>query len=313
MCSSTAGVVSVPASLVKALRMSTGAGILDCKNALEAANLDLDQAIEILRKKGVASASKLSSRNASQGVISIALDKDLRAASMIKLNAETDFVVRNELFQTLAKKLSNAFLSSRSEFLPEFEQSELKKIPLEESKGSALEAVEEVIATVKENIKLEYAKTISIEKGKNGVISSYVHNQMQENVGEMVALVGLESEADVTELRKLGDRLAMHAVAAGPQFISIEDAPEALIEKEKRIARESVDSATKQPEHVIERIIEGKLNKALKEFCLMEQEFALGDVEGVKVKKLTIAKLIQDHEIKFGHPIKVTSLLNFRS
>ena len=216
----------VTASLVKELREKTGVGMMDCKTALKENNGDIEASIDWLRTKGIAKAAKKEGRIASEGLI--AVEKIDNTASIIEVNSETDFVARNEDFQNVVKKLS--ILSIKSNNLEELLDKELDNENIK-----VKDYITEMIASIGENINLRRIDKISIS---NGVISSYIHNQVIEGMGKIGVLVGLESEADNDQLEDLGKKIAMHIAATNPISVSIEDIPLDVLEREKNILAE---------------------------------------------------------------------------
>ena len=252
----------VTASLVKELREKTGVGMMDCKTALKENHGDIEASIDWLRTKGIAKAAKKEGRIASEGLI--AVEKIDNIASIIEVNSETDFVAMNEDFQNVVKKLS--ILSTKSNNLEELLEKEL-----EDKDIKVKDYLTEMIASIGENINLRRIDKISIT---NGVISSYIHNQVTEGMGKIGVLVALESEADNNHLEGLGKKIAMHIAATNPISISIEDIPADLLEREKSILNEEARS-TGKPEEIIEKMTEGRLKKYYQESVLLEQIFVV--------------------------------------
>ena len=252
----------VTASLVKELREKTGVGMMDCKTALKENNGDIEASIDWLRTKGIAKAAKKEGRIASEGLI--AVEKIDNIASIIEVNSETDFVAMNEDFQNVVKKLS--VLSTKSNNLEDLLEKEL-----EDKDIKVKDYITEMIASIGENINLRRIDKISVT---NGVISSYIHNQVTEGMGKIGVLVALESEADNNHLEDLGKKIAMHIAATNPISISIEDMPADLIEREKNILAEEARSSGK-PEEIIEKMTEGRLKKYYQESVLLEQIFVV--------------------------------------
>ncbi len=252
----------VTASLVKELREKTGVGMMDCKTALKENNGDIEASIDWLRTKGIAKAAKKEGRIASEGLI--AVEKIDNIASIIEVNCETDFVARNEDFQNVVKKLS--ILSIKSNNLEDLLDKELdnKNIKVKDY-------ITEMIASIGENINLRRIDKISIS---NGVISSYIHNQVIEGMGKIGVLVGLESEANNDQLEDLGKKIAMHIAATNPISVSIEDIPADVLEREKNILAEEARASGK-PEEIIEKMTEGRLKKYYQESVLLEQIFVV--------------------------------------
>ncbi|MDC0247261.1 translation elongation factor Ts [OCS116 cluster bacterium] len=252
----------VTASLVKELREKTGVGMMDCKTALKENNGDIEASIDWLRTKGIAKAAKKEGRIASEGLI--AVEKIDNIASIIEVNSETDFVAMNEDFQNVVKKLS--ILSTKSNNLEDLLEKEL-----EDKDIKVKDYITEMIASIGENINLRRIDKISVT---NGVISSYIHNQVTEGMGKIGVLVALESEADNNHLEDLGKKIAMHIAATNPISISVEDIPLDLLEREKNILAEEARS-TGKPEEIIEKMTEGRLKKYYQESVLLEQIFVV--------------------------------------
>ena len=252
----------VTASLVKELREKTGVGMMDCKTALKENNADIEASIDWLRTKGIAKAAKKEGRIASEGLI--AVEKIDNIASIIEVNSETDFVARNEDFQNVVKKLS--ILSTKSNNLEDLLEKEI-----DDKDIKVKDYITEMIASIGENINLRRIDKISVT---NGVISSYIHNQIIEGMGKIGVLVGLESEADNDQLEDLGKKIAMHIAATNPISINIEDIPLDLLEREKSILSEEARSSGK-PEEIIEKMTEGRLKKYYQESVLLEQIFVV--------------------------------------
>jgi len=252
----------ITASLVKELREKTGVGMMDCKTALKENNGDIEASIDWLRTKGIAKAAKKEGRIASEGLI--AIEKIDNIASIIEVNSETDFVAMNEDFQNVVKKLS--VLSTKSNNLEDLLEKEL-----EDKDIKVKDYITEMIASIGENINLRRIDKISVT---NGVISSYIHNQVTEGMGKIGVLVALESEADNNHLEDLGKKIAMHIAATNPISISIENMPLDLLEREKSILAEEARS-TGKPEEIIEKMTEGRLKKYYQESVLLEQIFVV--------------------------------------
>ena len=252
----------VTASLVKELREKTGVGMMDCKTALKENNGDIEASIDWLRTKGIAKAAKKEGRIASEGLI--AVEKIDNIASIIEVNSETDFVARNEDFQNVVKKLS--ILSIKSTNLEDLLDKEL-----DDKDVKVKDYITEMIASIGENINLRRIDKISIS---NGVISSYIHNQVIEGMGKIGVLVGLESEANNDQLEDLGKKIAMHIAATNPISVSIEDIPADVLEREKNILAEEARASGK-PEEIIEKMTEGRLKKYYQESVLLEQIFVV--------------------------------------
>ena len=252
----------ITANLVKQLREKTGVGMMDCKTALKENNGDIEASIDWLRTKGIAKASKKEGRIASEGLISLILEENL--AVIVEINTETDFVARNEDFQRIVETLTKISLLSE-----DLEDMKSKKIKGKEL--SVEDFIMEAVTTIGEKINLRRMK--KIEKG-NGLIVSYVHNQVCEGMGKIGVLVSLESNSDSEKLKDLGKKIAMHIAATNPVSIYINEIPEEILKREKKVLSEEARSSGK-PEDIVEKITEGRLRKFYEENVLLEQTFII--------------------------------------
>ena len=276
----------ITSAMVKELREKTGVGMMDCKLALKENSGNIEASIDWLRTKGIAKAAKKEGRVASEGLISI--ENNGNVASVIEVNSETDFVARNEDFQKVVKKLSA--LSLESENLDE-----LIKKQVDERNISVKDYITEMIASIGENINLRRLSKISLKN--NGIISSYIHNQVIEGMGKIGVVVALESEADKSILEDLGKKIAMHIAATNPISISIDEIPEDVLIREKNILSEEARASGK-PEEIIEKMTEGRLKKYYQESVLLEQIFV---VDG----ESKISDILNSIE----NPVKITSFV----
>ena len=276
----------ITSAMVKELREKTGVGMMDCKLALKENSGNIEASIDWLRTKGIAKAAKKEGRVASEGLISI--ENNGNVASVIEVNSETDFVARNEDFQKVVKKLSA--LSLESENLDE-----LIKKQVDERNISVKDYITEMIASIGENINLRRLSKISLKN--NGIISSYIHNQVIEGMGKIGVVVALESEADKSILEDLGKKIAMHIAATNPISISIDEIPEDVLTREKNILSEEARASGK-PEEIIEKMTEGRLKKYYQESVLLEQIFV---VDG----ESKVSDILNSIE----NPVKITSFV----
>jgi len=289
----------IPMELVKKLREMTGAGMLDCKKALEEANGDIEKAKEILRKKGLAKAAKKASRETKEGLI-VALGDENKGV-LLELNCETDFVARNELFQSYAKKIAELIAREdkfRDVGLGDVE--ELKKTEIEEGKDVDT-FVKEAIAKIGENIQIKrFARFDAPEE--NRVVATYIHPP-----GRIGAMVEVECEpaelCQKPEVKELIKDILLQIAAMRPEYLTPEEIPAEIIQKEKEIYIEQARREGK-PEHILERIAEGKLKKFYQEKVLLHQPF-------IKEEKKSIAKLIEEVAKKAGGNIKVKRFVRF--
>ena len=278
---------NITASLVKELRDKTGAGMMDCKNALNENNGNIENSIDWLRTKGLAKAAKKSGRTASEGLIAISSSNEY--TSIIEVNSETDFVARNETFQEVTKKISN--LSLLSEDLES-----LNNEIIEEKGISVQDYVTEMISSIGENINLRRVKRFN---SSDSFITSYIHGQVSEGLGKIGVLVHLKSNLNENLLSDIGKKIAMHIAATNPISISIDDIPSDVLRREKNILIDEARDSGK-PENIIEKMIEGRLKKFYQESVLLEQTFVI-DGEN-KVSEFLNS---------FDYPIKLNNFVRF--
>jgi elongation factor Ts len=280
---------NITASMVKELRDKTQAGMMDCKAALMETGGDSEAAVDWLRKKGLSKAAKKAGRVAAEGLIGSALNAN--KGVLVEVNAETDFVARNDLFQGLVKMIANVALDAG----PDVE----KILAARVGDRTIADAISETIAKIGENMTLRRAAGISVGKG---VVSSYMHNSPEEGLGRIGVIVSLESTGKTDELKAFGRMVAMHVAAANPQAIDPSGLDAATIEREKGVLAAKAEG---KPANVVEKIVESGLKTYYKEVCLLEQGYALA--EG----KISVAQAVKEAEAKVGGPIKVTGFVRY--
>ena len=251
------------ASDVKALREKTGAGMMDAKKALEAADGDTEAAVDALRAKGLATAQKKSSRTAAEGLVGVTVNGTRGVA--VEVNSETDFVAKNDMFQDFVRKTTDVALAQDSDDI------EALKAAAYPDGGSVSDKLTDNVATIGENQQVRRMKSVMVG---NGVIVPYMHNAQAPNLGKIGVLVALESEAGADVLEPLGKQLAMHIAAAFPQGLTADDLDADIIERERKIAAEKAAESGK-PENVQEKIVEGAVKKYAKENALLSQVFVM--------------------------------------
>ncbi len=284
--------VDIKASEVKVLRDRTGAGMMDCKKALVACEGDIEKSIDWLRKKGLSVAAKKSGRVAAEGLIGVYVDG--LKGTILEVNAETDFVARNDLFQ----KYVNTTVKLACEKGSNLEGLKLEKYP--ESDRSVADELTNLIAIIGENMSLRRIAHLSV---KEGVIASYVHNKISDGLGKIGILVGLESTADKAKLTELGKKIAMHIAATSPKSVNIDDLDKTLVEREKEIVTEQARNLGKK-EEFIPKIVEGRLYKFYGEVVLMEQIFVMDGETKIK-------DIISSAEKDLGAQIKIIGFEKF--
>jgi elongation factor Ts len=248
--------MAISAQAVKELRNKTGAGMMDCQRALSEAGGDLDEAVRILRKKGLAAAARKAGRAAKEGLVVIAVTPDRDRAGMVELNCETDFVARTEQYQAFAQALADQVAEDQVTDVERVKATRYVGDPLH----TVAEAIAAQIATIGENILLSRAG--AMRAGEAMQVGSYLHMG-----GKIGVLVEMSDTADETTLKDV----AMHIAATDPRFVSKQSVPDGVINEEKEIARAQVPPG--KPESVVEKIVEGKVAKFLEQVCLLDQPF----------------------------------------
>ncbi|MCC3306112.1 translation elongation factor Ts [Sneathiella sp. HT1-7] len=283
---------AITAGLVKELRTRSGAGMMDCKKALKETDGDMDAAIDWLRTKGLATAAKKSGRVAAEGLVGVAASGT--SGAVVEVNAETDFVGRNEDFQ----KLVSGIAAIAAEKGGDIDQIKAETFP---GGSDTVEAkLTDAIATIGENMALRRAAQLSV---KNGVVATYVHNSVADGLGKIGILVALESEGDTAALATLGKQIAMHVAATSPQSISVADLDPAAVERERAVLSQQARESGK-PEEIIAKMVEGRLSKFYKDVVLLEQTFVIDGENSVKAAIENVAKEI-------GSPIEVTGMVRY--
>jgi elongation factor Ts len=281
----------ITAALVKELRNITGAGMMDCKRALNENNADIELSIDWLRSQGLAAAAKKSGRAASEGLVGV-ITADNKGA-IIELNSETDFVARNELFQEFAATICKIALNGDGDI-------ETLKASRYLEEGTVADMLTHQIATIGENMDLRRSSIIEVQ---SGVVVSYMHNAVTEGLGKIGVLIGLESSADKAELIALGKQLAMHVAAANPLALNRDSVNQSDIDREKAILMEQARDSGK-PEEIIEKMVEGRLRKYYSEICLLEQAFVIDP-------DITVEKAVEASAAKASAPIKISNYIRF--
>jgi elongation factor Ts len=249
----------ITAALVKELREQTGAGMMDCKKALVEADGNLQDAIDWLRKKGLSAAAKKSGRVAAEGLVGVASAPN--RAAMVEINAETDFVARNESFQNLVSTIAAIVLD---------EGDDIEKVKAAAFPGTGRTVAEEIthlIATIGENMIFRRAKRLTVS---SGVVATYVHGALKPGLGKIGVLVALEAPSELEGLEQLGRQIGMHVTAARPDALDIDAVDPAALERERNVLSEQARASGK-PEPIIEKMVEGRIRKYYEEVVLLEQ------------------------------------------
>jgi elongation factor Ts len=281
---------NITALMVKELRERTGAGMMDCKAALQETGGEMEQAVDLLRKRGLAKAAKKAGRVAAEGLIGLVSDGS--KGVVVEVNSETDFVARNELFQGLVKMIANVALTVG----PDVEKIKAAKV----GSLTIADAIADTIAKIGENMSLRRASLLSVG---TGVIGSYVHNAVDEGLGKIGVIVALESAGKADELKRFGRMLAMHVAASNPQAIDPSGLDPDTVRREKEVLADKYKAQGK-PANVIDKIVESGLKTFYKEVCLLDQAF-------IHEPDKSVSQAVKEAEGKVGGPIKIKGFVRY--
>ena len=281
---------NISAQMVKELRESTGAGMMDCKAALGENDGNMEAAVDWLRKKGLAKAAKKAGRVAAEGLTGAVVKG--KKGVVVEVNSETDFVARNDLFQGLVKMAADVALDVGADV----EKIKAAKV----GSITVADAIADTVAKIGENMTLRRAASLSVGQG---VVSSYVHGAVIDGLGKMSVIVALESTGDADELSRIGRQVAMHVAASNPQAIDSSGLDPAVVNRERDVLADKAKAQGK-PANVVDKIVESGLKTFYKEVCLLEQPFVHDD-------KKSVAQALKEAEGKVGAPIKVTGFVRF--
>jgi elongation factor Ts len=279
----------ITAGLVKELREKSGAGMMDCKRALQENSGDIELAIDWLRTKGLSKAAKKADRVAAEGLVAIALRPSGAGmtGAVIELNAETDFVSRNELFQNAARKTAQVALDTDGSV-------EAINAAKTADGETVAESITNLVATIGENMLVRRAARFEVE---TGAIAAYVHNAAAPDIGRIGVLVALEGAGDQAKLQELGRKIAMHVAATAPLSLSTSDLDPEAVERERAIFTEQALESGK-PANVVEKMVEGRIRKFYEEVVLLKQSFVMNPDQ-------TIEQLVAETGKTLGAPIAV--------
>ncbi|MFT6332858.1 MAG: elongation factor Ts [Lentimonas sp.] len=259
-------------ALIKKLRETTGCGIADCNKALKENKDNFDQSVDWLRKKGLSAAVKKGGRITSEGTVSILIEG--QKAAILEINSETDFVARNDKFQSFVRNVTSASINANSNI------ETLKAANYPTGSNSVDEELKNQIGVIGENINIRRVANLTTQ---NGAIVGYVHNAVAPNLGKIAVLVALESSADKEKLEEIGKQVAMHIAAAKPESLNIDSVNPEKLNREVAVLKDQAKASGK-PENIIEKMMEGRIRKYYEEVVLLEQNFVMDDK--VKIKDL---------------------------
>jgi elongation factor Ts len=282
----------ITATLVKELREKTGAGMMDCKKALGETLGDLEKAVDWLRTKGLSAAAKKAGRVAAEGLVGVVASGNRGA--VVEVNAETDFVGRNETFQKFVAATARIALESGGDM------SKIVAAPFPATGRDVQGELTNLIATIGENMSLRRAAALSVS---DGIVAAYMHNAVAPDLGKIGVLVALESSGDKAKLAAIAKQLAMHVAAANPQSLTVADLDKALIERERAVLAEKAGQSGKAAD-IIAKMVEGGLRKFHQEVVLLEQAFV---IDG----KTKVSKVVEDAGKQVGAPVRIAGFLRF--
>ena len=286
--------MAITAGMVKELREMTGAGMMDCKKALTETNGDMNAAVDYLRKKGQATAEKRAGKIAAEGLVTFKIAEDNKSAAIVEVNSETDFVAKNEIFREFVDDVAAQALATEASDLDAFLAEKWNKNP----EITVNDALVEKIALIHENLKIRRFEKVATE----GFIGGYIHGG-----GRIGVLVELDAPNDSEEVRDCAKNVAMQIAALKAQYISRADVSEEYLAHEKEILMEkAMKEANGKPANIVEKMVEGRLSKELKEICLVDQIY-------FRDNELTVGKYLKAVSQKVGAPVSVKKYIRFET
>lgn len=287
--------IKISTSDIKKLRGLTGAGFLDCKEALDNSNSNIEKAIDFLRKKGISTAQKKGDRTASEGLIAITKNNSNKEAGIIEINSETDFVARNEGFQNFVSNLSIINLKQKSNL------DKLMKSEYSDTKEKVSDALTNLISKIGENLTIRRSNFISIT---NGFIGAYVHNVEKDLMGKIGVLISVETNIEFPVINDFLKKICMHIAASNPISLSSSDIDKDILKKEKDFQLEEIKKSGKD-KSIQEKILVGKMNKYFNEVVLFEQNFVMDN--NIKIKQF-----IENTSKELNGSIKIKEFIRFK-
>jgi len=284
--------MSITAAQVKELRELTGAGMMDCKAALGETNGNMDEAVDWLRKKGIAKADKKAGRTAAEGLIGV--DAGLREAVVVEVNSETDFVARNDAFQDFVRNVAKVVLTHGGAN----EKTSAAKFPHTEK--SVADTIKDAIGTIGENLGFRRSARLGVQQGE---VATYIHNAVADNLGKLGVMVAIETTGDGKAAKAFARQVAMHVAATNPLSLDVDALDPAAVERERAIFSDQARASGK-PENIIEKMVEGRLRKFYEEVVLLKQAFVLNP-------DLTVEAALKAAEKEIGAPAKITGFVRF--
>lgn len=286
----------ITAATVKQLREMTGAGMMDCKTALNETGGDMDAAVDWLRKKGLSKAAKKAGRTAAEGLVAVAVEANGPGATgvVVEVNSETDFVARNEIFQKMVRDIANAGIAVKGDL------AKLRDAKFPGADKTVDEQIAQMIGSIGENMSLRRAQGIVVDQG---VIATYVHGPVTDGAGKIGVMVGIKSAGDKAKLEAVGKQIAMHVAAARPLAARIEELDAEVVAREKEVLADQARASGK-PENIIDKMVEGRLRKFYEESVLLEQIFV---IDG----ETRIGAVIENAGKAAGAPAELVGFIRF--
>ncbi len=282
--------MSISAAQVKELRDKTGAGMMDCKMALNETNGDMEAAIDWLRAKGIAKADKKAGRTAAEGLI--AVNSDATKGVVVEVNSETDFVARNDAFQDIVRNIAQVALTTDGSV------EALAASAYPGSSKSVSDTIKDAIGTIGENMNLRRSAMLTVQ---SGAVATYIHNAVADGLGKLGVLVAIETTGNVDAARAFGRQVAMHVAATSPMALTAEQIDPAAVAREKAIFTEQARESGK-PDNIIEKMVEGRLRKFYEEVVLLKQAFVINP-------DLTVEAALKAAEKDIGAPATITGFV----
>lgn len=284
--------MAITAAMVKELREISGAGMMDCKKALTASDGDMDAAIEYLRKAGIATAAKKAGRIAAEGLVAVAVSEDQKTGAIVEVNSETDFVAKNAIFQEFVADVAHQALDTKATDMDGFMAEAWEKDP----SITVKDALVAKVAVISENLQIRRFEQVK----SNSYVGAYVHGG-----GRIAVLVNVNSEIVNDAVKEAAKNVAMQVAALNPRYNTRDDVPQEFLEHERAILMEQASKEGK-PEAILKKMVEGRLNKELKEYCLQDQVYFRDD-------ELTVGKYLKQVSKEVGCEVTVTGYVRYET
>ena len=284
--------MNITAAMVKELREISGAGMMDCKKALTASDGDMDAAIEYLRKAGIATAAKKAGRIAAEGLVAVAVSEDQKTGAIVEVNSETDFVAKNAIFQEFVSDVAHQALDTKATDMDGFMAEAWEKDP----SITVKDALVAKVAVISENLQIRRFEQVK----SNSYVGAYVHGG-----GRIAVLVNMNSEIVNDTVKEAAKNVAMQVAALNPRYNTRDDVPQEFLEHERAILMEQASKEGK-PEAILKKMVEGRLNKELKEYCLQDQVYFRDD-------ELTVGKYLKQVSKEVGCEVTVTGFVRYET